>query len=203
MLGAARMCMNAYSTIFAACAALLLSSCGEVRGYAFSRETGEYTPQKFVNQGYWDATAAASCTGPRCIVVDTHRQQVDYFIGETQVGFSTCSTGTMGRSTPRGTYKVLEKDADHVSSTYGSIVDRDGNVLVASYSQKNGGSIPPGGIYRGAPMNHAMQLTTWGIWMHEGDVTGAPESHGCIRLPAEMAKVFFENTPIGTTVIVR
>ena len=69
MLGPARMCMNAYSTIFAACAALLLSSCGEIRGYAFSRETGEYTPQQFVNQGYWDAAAASSCTGPRCIMV--------------------------------------------------------------------------------------------------------------------------------------
>ena len=39
--------------------------------------------------------------------------------------------------------------------------------------------------------------------MHEGLVTAAPESHGCIRLPREMAKIFFENTVVGTPVIIK
>ena len=52
-------------------------------------------------------------------------------------------------------------------------------------------------------MTNGMQLTTNGIWMHEGIVTSAPESHGCIRLPAEMAKIFFDNTPVGTPVIIK
>ena len=42
-----------------------------------------------------------------------------------------------------------------------------------------------------------------GFWMHEGEVTGYPVSHGCIRLPEKMAKIFFANTPIGTPVTIR
>ena len=52
-------------------------------------------------------------------------------------------------------------------------------------------------------MNFGMQITKNGIWMHEGIVTSAPESHGCIRLPRKMAKIFFENTPIGSKVIIK
>ena len=52
-------------------------------------------------------------------------------------------------------------------------------------------------------MNNALKLTNDGIWMHEGLVTAAPESHGCIRLPKRMAKIFFDNTPVGTKVIIR
>ena len=39
--------------------------------------------------------------------------------------------------------------------------------------------------------------------MHVGFVTGYPVSHGCVRLPADMAKTFFENTPLGTKVTIR
>lgn len=34
-------------------------------------------------------------------------------------------------------------------------------------------------------------------------LTGYPVSHGCVRLPADMAKTFFENTPLGTKVTIR
>ena len=38
---------------------------------------------------------------------------------------------------------------------------------------------------------------------HVGFVTGYPVSHGCVRLPADMAKTFFEHTPLGTKVTIR
>ena len=113
----------------------------------------------------------------------------------------TISSGKAGKDTPKGVFPIISKDEDHISSTYGSIVDADGNTLVANYTK--GEPIPPGGIYKGAPMTNGMQLTWGGIWMHEGLVTSAPESHGCIRLPKRMAKIFFDNTPVGTPVEIK
>jgi lipoprotein-anchoring transpeptidase ErfK/SrfK len=39
--------------------------------------------------------------------------------------------------------------------------------------------------------------------MHAGYLPGYPASHGCIRLPEEMALKFFEDAPVGTPVEIR
>jgi lipoprotein-anchoring transpeptidase ErfK/SrfK len=41
---------------------------------------------------------------------------------------------------------------------------------------------------------------TGGIGMHQGYMPGYADSHGCIRLPASMAQVFYVNAPVGTPV---
>ena len=133
--------------------------------------------------------------------MDTELQQAKYYIGNVQVGQSPISSGKAGHDTPRGEFKILSKDKDHKSSTYGSIVDSRGNVLVSDYTV--GQPRPAGGIYKGADMRYGLQITRNGIWMHEGAVTKATESHGCIRLPGKMAKIFFDNTPVGSTVIIK
>lgn len=168
-------------------------------GYAFARPTDKVDTNEAVAGGYWDVPAGV--TGQHLIVVDTQLQVAKYYIGGRQVGQSAVSSGKAGHGTPSGTFPILEKDADHKSSTYGSVVDRAGNTLVADYTA--GQPMPAGGIYKGAPMINAMKLTNTGIWMHEGLVTSAPESHGCIRLPKKMAKIFFDNTPVGTPVIIK
>jgi lipoprotein-anchoring transpeptidase ErfK/SrfK len=45
-----------------------------------------------------------------------------------------------------------------------------------------------------------MRMTWTGLGMHQGYLPGWPASHGCIRLPAAMAKRFFEELPKGTPV---
>ena len=186
-------------------AGALLASCESTNslaamdGYAFKRASVATDPTANVNAGHWDAPAGL--TGQHKIVVDTELQKATYYIGDQLVGTSTISSGKAGHGTPKGTFRVLAKDANHKSSTYGSIVDSAGNTLVAEYTQ--GQAIPAGGHYQGAAMTNGMQLTTGGIWMHEGLVTSAPESHGCIRLPKKMAKIFFDNTPVGTPVIIK
>ncbi len=167
--------------------------------YAFARTANKLTTTESVNAGYWDVPPGLQ--GAHLIVVDTNLQQAKYYIGNQQVGFSPISSGKAGHGTPLGTFKVLEKDADHVSSKYGSIVDSAGNTIVADYTA--GASIPAGGKYKGASMRNALKINNTGIWMHEGIVTAAPESHGCIRLPKKMAKIFFDNTPVGTPVIIK
>jgi lipoprotein-anchoring transpeptidase ErfK/SrfK len=41
------------------------------------------------------------------------------------------------------------------------------------------------------------------VGMHAGYLPGYPASHGCIRLPLEMARHFYNNSSHGTPVIVR
>lgn len=169
-------------------------------GYVFGANSRKDDNQNVVSQGTWDK--AANLTGEHLIVIDVDMQQANYYIGDVQVGFSTVSTGKGGKETPRKTYKVLSKDVDHRSSKYGRILDAEGNTIVKSFVQGKD-KLPPGGTYLGSSMFNGLQLDYKGIWMHEGYVTSAPESAGCIRLPAHMAKIFYDNTPVGTKVIVK
>ena len=168
-------------------------------GYAFARPSIKVDVTETVSTGQWDVPAGLE--GPRRIVIDTELQQAHYYIAGRRVGWSTISSGKAGKDTPKGVFPIITKDEDHISSTYGSVVDAAGNTLIDNYTK--GEPMPPGGIYKGAAMNFGMQLTWGGIWMHEGIVTSAPESHGCIRLPRRMAKIFFENTPVGTPVEIK
>ncbi len=168
-------------------------------GYLFKPDTLFSSAKDAVSDGYWDKPSGLS--GSHLIIVDTQLQQAKYYIGGRQVGLSAISSGKAGHGTPRGTFSVIAKDIDHKSSSYGSIVDSAGNTLVEEYTV--GEPIPAGGRYKGAEMNFGLQITSGGIWMHEGIVTSAPESHGCIRLPRKMAQIFYENTPIGTKVIIK
>ncbi len=170
-------------------------------GYAFKRDRIRIDPRDAVSYGWWDIPYGT--VGEPWILIDTGHQNAKFYMGTTQVGYSTISSGKAGHGTPAGTFPVLAKDATHTSSKYGSIVDAAGNTLIGDYTMGSGKPIPPGGIYKGAAMTNGMQLTNTGIWMHEGIVTAAPESHGCIRLPKKMAKIFFDNTPVGTPVIIK
>ena len=62
-------------------------------------------------------------------------------------------------------------------------------------------SKPPGSHYDGARMPFAM-FFRGGYAMHQGYVPPYAASHGCIRLPGQMAVRFFENAPVGTAVTV-
>lgn len=193
------LCLILTALLTAACTAQNKIADAMGMGYAF-RPKKLFTPARdAVSDGYWDVPEGVH--GEHVIVVDTRLQQAKYYIGGRQVGLSDISSGRAGHGTPQGTFSVIAKDIDHKSSSYGSIVDAAGNTLVSEYTV--GDPIPPGGRYKGAEMNFGLQITTGGIWMHEGIVTSAPESHGCIRLPRKMAKIFFENTPIGSKVIIQ
>lgn len=169
-------------------------------GYAFGGARTQDSNGSVVSQGTWDRSA--NLTGEHLIVIDVDMQDAKYYIGEVQVGFSTVSTGKGGMETPRKTYKVISKDIDHRSSKYGRILDVDGNIIKKSFVRGRD-KLPPGGIYQGASMFNGLQLDYTGIWMHEGYVTSAPESAGCIRLPSHMSKIFYDNIPVGAKVIIK
>ena len=81
-------------------------------------------------------------------------------------------TGRKGHRTPTGVFTVLQKDKDHVSSTY-----------------------------KGAKMPYMERLTWSGIALHAGNLPGYPASHGCIRLPLDFAHKLFSISHLGMVVI--
>jgi lipoprotein-anchoring transpeptidase ErfK/SrfK len=51
-------------------------------------------------------------------------------------------------------------------------------------------------------MPYYLRLSCKDFGLHAGVVPNHPASHGCIRLPEEAARKFFDQTPIGTLVTV-
>ena len=147
---------------------------------------------------YWDN--ARSGGKPR-IVIDLEQQRAYFYRGGKVVGISVVSTGREGYDTPSGEFRITQKDLTHVSSIYGDYVDRSGQVVMENVDVTKDPR-PHGTVFRGAPMPYFLRIHG-GIGMHAGYLPGYPASHGCIRLPKEMAAHFFQNAAIGTPVAIR
>jgi len=139
-----------------------------------------------------------SVFGSPMITIDLSDQKAFFYKGDTLVGISRVSTGKSGYSTPTGNYRVTQKNADHRSNLYGSYVDSYGNVVVANVDVRKDRR-PPGTHFRGAPMPYFMRFNG-GIGMHAGYLPGYPASHGCVRMPRQMASLFYEHVNTGTPV---
>ena len=120
--------------------------------------------------------------------------------GQVYIDTPICS-GKRASMTPTGTFHVMEKDPDHRSSIYGDFVDKKGRTVRSGVSTKVD-SAPSGTRYRGAPMKWFCRLTSHGVGMHIGILPGYPASHGCIRLPAEIAPLIYAKVKIGTRVVI-
>lgn len=145
---------------------------------------------------FWDDQAPAS--GPPSIVIRLGDQKAEFYRGSRLVGMSPVSTGREGYCTPSGQFRVIQKNAHHVSNLYGDYVDKDGQVVMANVGIHNDPR-PPGTAFRGAPMPYFMRVHG-AVGMHAGYLPGYPASHGCIRLPPEPARLFFAHAPLGTPV---
>jgi len=122
--------------------------------------------------------------------------------GTEQVYIDTpISSGKRAGMTPTGSFTVLEKDPDHRSSVYGDFVDRQGRTVRSGVSLKVD-SAPAGTHYVGAPMKWFCRITWNGVGMHVGILPGYPASHGCVRLPADIAPLIYQKVKIGTPVTI-
>jgi lipoprotein-anchoring transpeptidase ErfK/SrfK len=177
---------------------MLLAGCASNRESASSPffpagSGGEYGDEI----SYWDG--ARSGGKPR-IIIDLEQQRAYFYKGGEVVGVSVVSTGREGYDTPSGEFRITQKDLTHVSSIYGDYVDRSGQVVLENVDVTKDPR-PPGTEFRGAPMPYFLRIRG-GIGMHAGYLPGYPASHGCIRLPKQMAIHFFQNAPIGTPVVI-
>lgn len=108
---------------------------------------------------------------PEILVTINLTQQRAWVMKEGRI-IDSCpvSTGREGYSTPSGRYVVTDKHRAWTSTLYH------------------------------VSMPFFMRLNCSAIGLHSGYVTGRPASHGCIRLPYEKAKKFFEIVRVGDEV---
>lgn len=111
--------------------------------------------------------------GPIAVVVSLTEQRAYVYRNGIPIGVSTVSTGKRGYETPTGVFNILQKSKDHRSS-----------------------------LYNAAPMPYMQRLTWDGVALHAGGLPGYPESHGCVHLPSEFARLLFDASNMGMTVVV-
>jgi hypothetical protein len=198
--------------VILALAPLLLASCTDLYYYGPSARLSGHTSymegydpgdsryrgQPTDTHSWWRGDGVP---GAPHIVISLREQQAYFYKGGKLVGVSALSTGDSEHPTPLGKYAVQQKDMYHQSSQYGDYIDASGNPIVQNIDNQVDPR-PPGAQFDGANMHYFMRFTR-GIGMHAGYLPGYAASHGCVRMPQEMAQAFFRNVSVGTPVEVR
>jgi lipoprotein-anchoring transpeptidase ErfK/SrfK len=175
-----------------------LSGCASVEKKRMAAATPAPKPKAPEGPGAAEKFAAAS--GSARIRIDLGEQRAYFYKGGELVTSTRVSTGKPGFRTPSGSFRISSKAASHRSSAYGRILDASGSV-VNNDADSRKDPVPEGGRFVGASMPYFMRFNG-GIGMHAGYVPGYPASHGCVRLPRQMAQLFFQHAPVGTPVAV-
>jgi lipoprotein-anchoring transpeptidase ErfK/SrfK len=145
------------------------------------------------------ASVYAQNENPFRVEIDLQQQSAYLIRGRQLLMQSPISSGRYGHLTETGTFKVLEKELDHHSSIYGKIVDRNGNTIISDADVDM--KVPRGGRFIPAPMRYFMRFHG-ADGMHAGYLPGYPASHGCVRMPEQLAIAFFNAVEVGTPVTV-
>lgn len=143
---------------------------------------------------------SAANQGNTSVLISLPKQRA-YLLVNGEIAIDTpISSGKSKGMTQPGKFKITEKDADHRSNLYGNYVDSDGRVVRGGVSVRID-SAPSGTHFVGAPMRYFMRFNG-GVGMHVGHLPGYPASHGCVRMPPEIAPLFYKNVKHGTSVTV-
>lgn len=110
--------------------------------------------------------------GPIVITVDLAAQTLSVFRGGYEIGAAVILYGANDMPTPVGTYRITEKDADHVSNLYHAL------------------------------MPYMLRMTNDGISIHGSDVKLDYGTHGCIGVPVPFARKLFAQAKLGDVIIV-
>ncbi|GHB24108.1 L,D-transpeptidase [Salinicola rhizosphaerae] len=154
--------------------ALLLSSTVQAAPFWGEKQSRPVdTPLVDLAPGAWIWGGDDKRGGPMAVIVSLTEQRAYVYRNGILIGVTTVSTGRPGYETPTGVFTVLQKDKDHHSNLYGN-----------------------------APMPYQQRLTWDGIALHAGGLPGYPESHGCVHLPTEFARLLFDASNLGMTVVV-
>ena len=119
----------------------------------------------------WPGSDTAPLATVDNIIISIADQRLYVYHDQQLVAWSSVSSGKPGHETPIGDFTVSEKDLNHQSN-----------------------------LYEDAPMPYFMRLTDGGVGMHAGFLPGYAASHGCIRLPSEMARELYQRVNSGTPV---
>ena len=145
------------------------------------------------------ASVRAEDGNPFRVEIDLQDQVALLLRGRGIVLESPISSGRYGHLTQTGSFKVLEKEINHHSSIYGKIVDANGRTIVSDADVDM--KVPQGGKFVPAPMRYFMRFHE-ADGMHAGYLPGYPASHGCVRMPEQLAIAFYRAVDVGTPVTV-
>ncbi|MEH3100159.1 L,D-transpeptidase family protein [Sphingomonas adhaesiva] len=107
------------------------------------------------------------------IVVDLTRRRLYVYRAGVEIGRSYIVIGPPEQPTPTGRFPILQKHADHYSSTYD-----------------------------GAPMPYMLRLTWGGVAIHGSPVEEDWVTHGCIGVPTAFARILYAHARKGDEVVV-
>jgi lipoprotein-anchoring transpeptidase ErfK/SrfK len=125
-----------------------------------------------------ESVAEPSAEEPkRSLTIQIGSQSFVYAEGDQVVRTGPVSSGREGYGTPRGTFSVLSKQKDKVSSRYTNQLGWQ------------------------AWMPYSIQFYGH-YFLHEGWLPGYPDSHGCVRVGEKDARFLFERLKIGDLVSV-
>jgi lipoprotein-anchoring transpeptidase ErfK/SrfK len=142
--------------------------------------------------------AAPKLRAQRTAIVINLTEQTAYLLENGRVALvSPIASGKEGWGTPTGRFHIIKKDINHVSADFGLVVDSYGRTVNPNATPSS--SVPPGCHYMPAPMPDYMQFGRF-LGMHAGFLPGYPASHGCVRMPHDLAAEFFARIEIGTPV---
>jgi hypothetical protein len=131
------------------------------------------TPTRSLKKGEFTWAPQIAPKGPILVMISLDEQRAYTYRNGVEIGASTISSGKKGHRTPTGVFHTFLKDADHHSS-----------------------------IYNNAAMPYTQKFTYGGVALHAGGIPGYPESHGCVHLPSEFARLLFGVSPKGMTVVI-
>lgn len=131
------------------------------------------TPSDQLKNGEFTWAPEIAPTGPIVVLVSLDEQRAYTYRNGILIGEATVSTGKPGHETPTGVFTTKLKDKDHHSSKYNN-----------------------------AAMPYTQKITNDGVALHAGGIPGYPESHGCVHLPSEYARLLFGASPLGMTVVI-
>lgn len=121
--------------------------------------------------------AALPAAEKRQLDIRLATQRFNYFEDDRLVWTGPISAGTPEHPTPKGSYQVQSKNINKRSGSYTNYFDQP------------------------TPMPYSLQFRG-PYFVHEGYVTGRPESHGCVRLRHEDAKFVYARMKVGDRVVV-
>jgi hypothetical protein len=145
--------------------------------------------------------AALSCVfgAERQVVIDLSAQRASLIDQGRVVLCSPIASGKEGWRTPTGHFRIIAKDANHRSGSFGSVVDSSGQVINGNATPSS--PVPRGAHYEPAPMPYFMEFAPM-VGMHAGRLPGYPASHGCVRMPHDLVQKFYSEVAVGMPVTV-
>jgi hypothetical protein len=142
--------------------------------------------------------AAPELRARQTAVVINLTEQTAYLLENGRVALvSPIASGKEGWGTPTGRFHIIKKDVNHVSADFGLVVDGYGRIVNPNATPSS--LVSPGCHYMPAPMPDYMQFGPF-LGMHGGFLPGYPASHGCVRMPHDLAADFFSRVEVGTPV---